>query len=223
MAAYSGARRSEIAALTKDDIKLCPDTKRYYFVVKEGKTKAARRTVPIHNHLIELGLLEWIDSSNYRFFNTAYENLNRVTDLFGSILERNVNDHGERLVFHSLRHTFITKARAAGINNVLVQQVVGHEKYGAGQTDRYTHTFQLKDVLKVVDCIQYPQNALRDPLILFLLQDEPRVAETNSVRLDQDVTNFSFLEAALSVMYVMPCLFFSEYRQYDPLIGFQQT
>lgn len=155
MAAYSGARRSEIAALTKDDIKLCPDTKRYYFVVKEGKTKAARRTVPIHNHLIKSGLFEWIDSSNYRIFNTAYENLNRVTDLFGSILDRKVNDHGERLVFHSLRHTFITKARAIGMSNVLVQQIVGHEKSGGGQTDRYTHTFQLKDVLKVVDCIQY--------------------------------------------------------------------
>jgi integrase len=155
MAAYSGARRSEIAALTKDDIKLCPDTKRYYFVVKEGKTKAARRTVPIHNHLIENGLFEWIESCNYRIFNTAYENLNRVTDLFGSILVRKLNDHGERLVFHSLRHTFITKARAFGISNVLVQQIVGHEKNGAGQTDRYTHTFQLKDVLKVIDCIGY--------------------------------------------------------------------
>lgn len=73
----------------------------------------------------------------------------------GQMLDRKVNDYGERLVFHSLRHTFITKARAAGINNVLVQQVVGHEKRGSGQTDRYTHTFQLKDVLKVVDVVQF--------------------------------------------------------------------
>lgn len=155
MAVYSGARRSEIAGLTRDDIKLCPDTKRYYFVVKEGKTKAARRTVPIHQSLIDAGLLAWIGGSKERLFDTAYRNLNRVTDLFGSMLERKVNDYGERLVFHSLRHTFITKARAAGISDVLVQQVVGHEKRGAGQTDRYTHTFQLKDILKVVDHVQY--------------------------------------------------------------------
>lgn len=155
MAVYSGARRSEIAALTKDDIKLCPDTKRYYFVIKEGKTRAAKRIVPIHGGLIDAGLLTWIEDSKERLFDTAYRNLNRVTDLFGSMLDRKVNDYGERLVFHSLRHTFITKARAAGINNVLVQQVVGHEKRGSGQTDRYTHTFQLKDVLKVVDVVQF--------------------------------------------------------------------
>lgn len=155
VAAYSGARRSEIAGLTREDFKLCPDTHRYYFAIREGKTKAARRSVPIHQHLISLGLLEWIETSEYRPFDTAYRNLNRATDLFGSLLENKVNDHGERLVFHSLRHTFITKARAAGVTDVLVQQVVGHEKSGAGQTDRYTHAFQLKDILKVVDFIEY--------------------------------------------------------------------
>lgn len=155
LAAYSGARRSEIASLRKTDINLCPDTNRYYFVIKEGKTKAARRLVPIHNRLIELGFLQWVEESDGRLFDTAYRNLNRVTDLFGSILDRKVNDYGDRLVFHSLRHTFITKARAAGNSAVLVQQVVGHEKRGAGQTDRYTHTFQLKDVLNVVDLVSY--------------------------------------------------------------------
>ncbi len=155
MAIYSGARRSEIASLTKGDIKLCPDTQRYYFVIKQGKTKAARRLVPIHKTLIDLGLLMWVESSGEHLFDTAYRNLNRVTDLFGSMLVRKVNDYGERLVFHSLRHTFITKARASGISDVLVQQVVGHEKKGAGQTDRYTHTFQLKEILKVVDSVRY--------------------------------------------------------------------
>jgi integrase len=155
IAIYSGARRSEIAGLTKDDIKLCSDTNRYYFIVREGKTKAARRAVPIHKALIDSGLLSWVDLREGRVFDAAYRNPNRVTDLFGSLMERKVNDYGERLVFHSLRHTFITKARAAGISDVLVQQVVGHEKRGAGQTDRYTHTFQLKDVLKVVDSVTY--------------------------------------------------------------------
>lgn len=155
MAAYSGARRSEIANLTKGDINICPDTQRYYFVIKEGKTKAARRLVPIHSNLIELGLMDWVEASRERLFETAYRNLNRVTELFGSMLDRKINDYGERLVFHSLRHTFITKARAAGNNDVQVQQVVGHEKRGAGQTDRYTHTFQLKDVLSVVDFVCY--------------------------------------------------------------------
>ena len=58
-------------------------------------------------------------------------------------------------MLHSLRHTFITKARAAGVATGLIQQVVGHEKSGAGITDRYTHSFPLKDVLVVGDSVGY--------------------------------------------------------------------
>ncbi|WP_420890923.1 tyrosine-type recombinase/integrase [Marinobacter suaedae] len=155
MALYSGARRSELASLTKADIKRCPDTGRHYFVVKDGKTRAARRAVPIHSRLLQEGFLTWVAVQEGRLFETAFHNPNRVTDLFGSMLNAKTNDHGERLVFHSVRHTFITSARAAGNDTVLVQQVVGHEKRGAGQTDRYTHTFPLKDILSVVDCICY--------------------------------------------------------------------
>ena len=143
------------SGLTKSDIKYCNDTKRYYFVVRKGKTKAARRIVPINNKLIDTGFLQWVEMCGEQLFDAAHRNLNRVTDLFGTLLTRKENDYGERLVLHSVRHTFITKARAAGISNVLVQQIVGHEKKGAGQTDRYTHTFQLKDILKVVDSVCY--------------------------------------------------------------------
>jgi integrase len=152
---YSGARRSEIASLKRSDIKWCNETKRYYFIVREGKTKAARRIVPIHKELINAGLLEWVDQFEERIFKVAFQNLNRVTDLFNSILDDKTSLNGERLVFHSLRHTFITKARSVGNLNALVQQVVGHEKSGAGVTDRYTHTFELADIAKVIDSVVY--------------------------------------------------------------------
>jgi len=156
LAVYSGARRSEIAGLRRTDIKLCPDTGRYYFVIHDGKTKAARRSVPLHHNVIEAGFLDWIgDSQDALLFPTAHKTPNRVTDLFGSLVDRKTNDEGERIVFHSVRHTFITKARSAGIEVVLVQQVVGHEKTGAGITDRYTHSFQLRQLLPVVDSILF--------------------------------------------------------------------
>jgi integrase len=153
LSVYSGARRSELVGLKKSDFKYCTDSNRHYFHIRHGKTKAAIRAVPLHQQLIDSGMLAWIDSSNSeQIFNV---NANRVTDLFNSLPDERVNILGERIVLHSVRHTFITKARAAGISNVLVQQVVGHEKSGAGQTDRYTHTFHLKDVLPVVDSISF--------------------------------------------------------------------
>lgn len=65
------------------------------------------------------------------------------------------DDFGDRKVFHSLRHTFITKARAAGVDVAKVQQVVGHEKVGLNVTDRYAHAFSLKDVLDVIDSLKF--------------------------------------------------------------------
>jgi len=153
LAVYSGARRSELLGLDKSDFKYCTDSNRHYFHIRSGKTKAAIRAIPLHCQLIDKGLLDWIDSETDKSLFSV--NANRVTDLFNSLLDEKVNILGERIVLHSVRHTFITKARAAGVSNVLVQQVVGHEKRGAGQTDRYTHTFHLKDVLPVVDCIKY--------------------------------------------------------------------
>jgi len=158
LAVYSGARRSEIASLKGSDFKLCSDTHRYYFVIHKGKTQAARRVVPVHAKLIEDGLLNWIGDSEDLLFPVASTTPNRVTENFGSLLDEQVNDIGERIVFHSVRHTFITKARATALNTALIQQVVGHEKSGAGVTDRYTHTFQMKDVLPVVDVIDYGES-----------------------------------------------------------------
>ena len=54
-------------------------------------------------------------------------------------------------MFHSFRHTFITKSRGAGNGDTLVQHVVGHEKMHFGVTDKYTHDYDLYQVLDVVD------------------------------------------------------------------------
>jgi integrase len=153
LSVYSGARRSELIGLKKSDFKYCTDSNRHYFHIRHGKTKAAIRAIPLHCQLTDKGLLDWIGSVTGEILFSV--NANQVTGLFNSLLDEKVNVLGERIVLHSVRHTFITKARAAGISNVLVQQVVGHEKSGAGQTDRYTHTFHLKDVLPVVDSIKY--------------------------------------------------------------------
>lgn len=155
IAVYSGARRSEIASLEVTDFKLCSDTGRYYFVIHRGKTKAARRMVPLHDELLKAGVLDWLEGVKGLLFPVASQNLNRVTDNFSSLLEEQANDLGERIVFHSTRHTFITKARSQGASTPLVQQVVGHEKTGSGVTDRYTHSFQMKEILHVVDRVSY--------------------------------------------------------------------
>lgn len=155
LSVYSGARRSEIAELHVRDFMLDDDSGRYYFLIRQGKTRAAKRRVPVHNELIEAGLMDWVNSIDGLLFDKAKKNPNRATELFNSLLPEDVNDIGERMVLHSLRHTFITKARSTGVSHTLLQQVVGHEKTGAGITDRYTHDFPLSAVLCVVDNVRF--------------------------------------------------------------------
>lgn len=155
LAVYSGARRGELAKLTVHDFKKDADTGRHYFVIRTGKTQAATRRVPLHKSLIFAGLLKFLKSSSSVIFPEVADNLNKVTDKFGALVDEPINEVGERVVLHSLRHTFITNARSAGVQSVLVQQVVGHEKSGAGMTDRYTHEFPLSAVLCVVDAVDF--------------------------------------------------------------------
>lgn len=66
---YTGARLNEIAALTPDDIQQDEETGIWYFDITDNddsktlKTEAAQRLVPIHSKLLELGLLEYVESA----------------------------------------------------------------------------------------------------------------------------------------------------------------
>ncbi len=42
-----------------------------------------------------------------------------------------------KIVFHSLRHTYVSLSRGAGVPDFIVQRVVGHKSMG--MTDKYSH------------------------------------------------------------------------------------
>ena len=162
LAAYTGARRSEIVQLRKEDIKIDEKTGRHYILItdKAGsvKTESAIRQVPIHQKLIDEGFLDYVKASQeLKIFPTLDpETLTKWFPVFRDglgIAQR--NDYGERKVFHSFRHSFITSSRRADNSVDKVQQVVGHEKTLSGQTDRYSHRYDLVDVLNVVDLVTY--------------------------------------------------------------------
>jgi integrase len=161
LAAYTGARRAELVQLRKQDIKLDPDSQRHYMLITDDagkvKTENAIRQVPLHQALIEAGFLEFVGSATDRLFDELKPQA--VTGWFSRLRDKlaieKFDDFGNRKVFHSFRHTFITQSRGAGNSADAVQQVVGHERSNAGTTDRYTHRFPLEDVLCVVDKVLY--------------------------------------------------------------------
>jgi integrase len=161
LAAYTGGRRGELVQLRKQDIKFDEESNRHYILItdKAGsvKTGNAIRQVPIHRTLIKAGFLDFVTASEDKLFPNLKPNA--VTNWFARKREKlaitALDDYENRKVFHSFRHSVITKAQAAKNPTTHVQQVVGHEKNSNGVTDRYTHTLPLKDVLSVIDDIDY--------------------------------------------------------------------
>jgi integrase len=161
LAAYSGARLGEVVQLRKEDIKKDDESQRFYLHItdKAGsvKNKNAIRQVPIHQKLIDDGFLKYVqEGEGGRLFKDL--NAQTVTQWFINFKkELDIplrDDYGQRKVFHSFRHSFITKSRVSNLVDK-VQQVVGHEKVFAGQTDRYTHRYKLQEVLEVVDKVSF--------------------------------------------------------------------
>ena len=159
--AYTGARRGEIGRLEKSQIKFDEDSQRYYFLIAEGgqgKTENATRQVVIHPKLIEWGFMDYVDLQwKERIFSeVAGTNMTKIGKVLANVRDQlgipYQDDYGQRRLVHSFRHTMISTCLAGWVGNLAhLQQVVGHEKSGAGITQRYLHTFPLSSVTYVID------------------------------------------------------------------------
>jgi integrase len=163
LAAYTGARRGDIFNLKISSVRHDTDCERFFLFIEEGKADVARRKIPLNSKLIELGFLGFDQSKESgsvpedRLFR-EFKSDQYVTLKFRESLDYldvpRANDALRRYAFHSLRHAVITEA-AKHNNMQLVQRVVGHEITGVGITKLYTGEFELKDVLNVIDCLDW--------------------------------------------------------------------
>lgn len=155
IALFTGGRRREIAQLLLSD-----------FFVTEGihamsinmdgdetqslKTEAAKRTIPVHPVLIELGLLDYLNDvkalglSNEVFpgisANANGEKGNAVGHSWARQLEAVGIKQTSLHTYHSFRSTAITVLKKAKVPIDMRSQLVGHEfdHVGEGYSDKYT-------------------------------------------------------------------------------------
>lgn len=164
IAIYSGARRSEVAGLLVDDVKKDETTGIWYFDItdqeeegKDLKTEAAKRIVPIHTTLIELGFLDFLEEAKEvikrkpktsgKQTRLLYDLTYTKNDKWGRKLGQFVNDRlleyldlrvKNNKTLHSFRHSFITFLGAASVDATTIKSMVGHEQ-GTVTHDIYTH------------------------------------------------------------------------------------
>lgn len=135
IALYTGARIAEIATLQTAD-----------FIEKNGiqamrlrgtKTDASDRTIPIHAHLIELGLLELVTArlkkGKINIFDIAHHNQNGAGATASKWYTKYKNAIGMKdklKVFHSFRPTIVDHLKQAGSGFEARCQYLGHDSGG---------------------------------------------------------------------------------------------
>lgn len=143
IAAYTGARREEIAQLYVADV-IQHETGQWFVRIvddrpdKSLKTDSSRRDIPIHDDLIELGILDLIRGRTNE--SRVFPHLVKVSDGYAGIVSKawrpltqqcGVYRPG-RHPLHAFRHTWKTLARENGIPKEVSDWITGHASGSVG-------------------------------------------------------------------------------------------
>ncbi|MBY3144870.1 site-specific integrase [Rhizobium laguerreae] len=140
---YTGARLNEIAQIDLTDIKQ-EDGIWYFDLNDEGdekklKTLSAKRRVPVHKDLIALGFSDYVETLRQRGVSKLFHDLSTSVEhgrgraigrWFNETLLPSLGIKTKLLVFHSLRHTVVTKLVNAQVDGPLIKALVGHSQQG---------------------------------------------------------------------------------------------
>lgn len=134
----TGARLEELCQLRVDD-----------FIEQQGiqciriddsregqnlKNSSSRRILPVHPTLMDLGLLEHVESARNTGVDRLFPELEAVRGKLGHApskwfgrykTKKGITD--PRKTFHSFRHTLIDDLRDAGVQDSLIKRIAGHE------------------------------------------------------------------------------------------------
>lgn len=138
---YTGARREEIANLALADVGLedgCP----FFDITPDSargrrlKTQASKRRVPVHSHLVKLGLLKYVEARRNNGETLLFSKKAKggrmgratvgdgVSKWFHRLLKR-LKVPGSKCI-HGLRSTVTTKLYEAGVDGETRRRLLGH-------------------------------------------------------------------------------------------------
>ncbi len=156
---FSGCRVNEVAQLIKSDIKRIEGI--WCLVIRDEnpshrlKSKYSNRVVPIADVLLQLGLLEFVNSKEDRLFPELPMSRGRYSDSIsgwaGYWTDKVGFKSGSGL--HSLRHNFTNELKQAGIKEELANELVGHSREGFTYK-RYGHSHRVQELHRCVNIIK---------------------------------------------------------------------
>jgi len=195
IALWSGARAEEVASLELRQIR---QEKGIWIIdIEKGKTENAVRKVPVHSKLLELGLVEHRDAMAAAGHKQLFPHLTagkngfrkNMCRMFGVHLDSpEVGIVDSLKVFHSFRHTAVTKLTSEGVNDGLKKALVGHDLDSRDTAhDGYIHGegLTLPNLRKAIEKLDFPTvdaAALRLPADHFLPAVAKRIAQAKASR-----------------------------------------
>lgn len=153
MSLFSGARMGELAQLTVDDV-IEMDGKWFFRITDESsaeqrlKTKASQRIVPVHDQLIQLGLIRHLEDMKQRREEWLFPEIisctrgtrsGKMSDFYRKYVKRIGVKTDKTVNFHSFRHGFTDALRRSGHLDHQFAFLLGHTqnnvtgRYGALQ------------------------------------------------------------------------------------------
>jgi integrase len=139
LGAYTGARRGEIAGLAVSDIveiEGVPCIHIRHNALRRIKSMSSDRILPIHSHLIDLGLLQHVQTMRAKGSAALFPDQRearsviwgrRLGRLMRDAIDEQLGEDGASLSFHSFRHYVQNALDRKGVDDKVVRDVIGHE------------------------------------------------------------------------------------------------
>lgn len=161
VALFTGARREELASLKAANVNTVDGIPSIQ--IEDGKNQNARRLVPIHPQLISMGFMDYakhVQGLGVEYlFPYLVDGPNGKGKNVGRHFSKwlgNLGINSPRKVFHSFRHTVITRLHATGANPAHVMQIAGHADEAKGvHFNTYTHDVGLKALADTLEKLAY--------------------------------------------------------------------
>lgn len=163
IAMFTGARLNEVAQLHTRDIRQHDGIWCIDINDDDGKmlkTSASRRVVPVHQKLLDVGLIRFVESRSGRSAVRLFPSFSySAQNGYGRNVGRWFNEKflpalelkQGTLVFHSLRHSMVTLLTQADVPDSRVKAIMGHGQVGVTHTSYFKSGFTVEQLKREID------------------------------------------------------------------------
>ena len=151
IALFTGMRVSEVASLQRDQFKTT-ENNNHYIVIRESKTEAGEREIPLFKPFFEL-IRSFIESKQDKIFKYEEKEGKGAGNAIGKKFPRHLlaaNVTREKLVFHSLRKFTNNSLKKNKVSIEARCQIIGHE-YDNVNSEIYSEEFTIDELTEMTE------------------------------------------------------------------------